>query len=138
MVATVKVIPFSAPEHVVDAAVKAAQNPSPLIKVVPFRAKKVGLILTQLRGTKDKVLLGTVKTVTNRIEALGSELIETKTIQHREGEIAQALQQLLDQGCDIALISGASAIVDRRDVGPMGIEMAGGYIDHFGLSLIHI
>ena len=130
MVATVKVIPFSAPEHVVDAAVKAAQNPSPLIKVVPFRAKKVGLILTQLRGTKDKVLLGTVKTVTNRIEALGSELIETRTIEHQEAEIAKALRQVLDQRCDMVLISGASAIVDRRDVVPMGIEIAGGHVDH--------
>ena len=135
MVATVKVIPFSAPEHVVDAAVKAAQNPSPLIKVVPFRAKRVGLILTQLRGTKDKVLLGTVKTVTNRIEALGSELIETRTIEHQEAEIAKALRQVLDQTCDMVLISGASAIVDRRDVVPMGIEMAGGHIDHFGMPV---
>jgi len=135
MVATVKVIPFSAPEHVVDAAVKAAQNPSPLIKVVPFTAKKVGLILTQLCGTKDKVLLGTIKTVTNRIEALGSELIETRTIEHQEAEIAKTLRQVLDQGCDMVLISGASAIVDRRDVVPMGIEIAGGHIDHFGMPV---
>ena len=135
MVATVKVIPFSAPEHIVAAAAKTARSPRPLIEVVPFRAKKVGLILTQLPGTKDSVLLGTVRTVTNRIEALGSRLIATKTAEHEESEIAKSVQQSLEQGCDIILISGASAIVDRRDVVPMGVEMAGGHVDHFGMPV---
>ena len=41
MVATVKVIPFSAPERTVEAAAREAGSPEPLIKVAPFRPKRM-------------------------------------------------------------------------------------------------
>jgi molybdenum cofactor cytidylyltransferase len=135
MVATVKVIPFSAPERTVEAAAREAENPEPLIKVAPFRPKKVGLIMTRLPGTKDSVLAGTVKTVRNRVEALGSRLVGQSTVQHEEAEVAKAINNSIGQQCEIILISGASAIVDRRDVIPLAIEMAGGQVDHFGMPV---
>src|SRR3546814_8729815 len=38
-------------------------------------------------------------------------------------------------GCDILMMSGASAIVDRRDVLPAGLEAAGGRVTHFGMPV---
>ena len=135
MVATIKVIPFSAPERMVEAAAREAGSPEPLIKVAPFRPKRIGLIMTRLTGTKDSVLANTVNTVSNRIESLGSRLITQGTVQHEEIEVAKAITTSIEQGCEIILISGASAIVDRRDVIPLAIEMAGGKVDHFGMPV---
>jgi molybdenum cofactor cytidylyltransferase len=42
---------------------------------------------------------------------------------------------LIDDGHDLVLIAGASAIVDRRDVVPAAIARAGGGIDHFGMPV---
>ena len=39
------------------------------------------------------------------------------------------------EGCDLFLIAGASAIVDRHDVVPAGIEQAGGKVIHFGMPV---
>jgi len=39
------------------------------------------------------------------------------------------------QGVDLLLVVGASAVVDRRDVGPAGIVRAGGEILHFGMPV---
>ena len=39
------------------------------------------------------------------------------------------------QGADLLLVVGASAVVDRRDVGPSGIVRAGGEILHFGMPV---
>ena len=38
-------------------------------------------------------------------------------------------------GADLLLVAGASAVVDRRDVGPAGIVAAGGEILHFGMPV---
>ena len=38
-------------------------------------------------------------------------------------------------GCDLFLIAGASAIVDRHDVVPLGIAEAGGKVHHFGMPV---
>jgi molybdenum cofactor cytidylyltransferase len=135
MVATVKVIPFSAPERTVEAAAREAGSPEPLIKVAPFRPKRISLIMTRLTGTKDSVLASTVNTVSNRIESLGSRLVTQGTVHHEETEVAKAITTSIEQGCEIILISGASAIVDRRDVIPLAIEIAGGKVDHFGMPV---
>ena len=50
-------------------------------------------------------------------------------------EIAEALGELKQEGCDIFLVAGASAIVDRHDVVPAGIERAGGTLIHFGMPV---
>jgi len=42
---------------------------------------------------------------------------------------------LKGEGCDIYLVAGASAIVDRHDVVPSGIEQAGGKVIHFGMPV---
>ncbi len=49
--------------------------------------------------------------------------------------MAQALEALIRQGADLLLVVGASAVVDRRDVGPAGIVRAGGEILHFGMPV---
>src|SRR5262249_51351372 len=36
---------------------------------------------------------------------------------------------------DILLVAGASAVVDRRDVIPAGIERSGGVVEHFGMPV---
>ena len=135
MVATVKVIPFSAPGRVIKAAKKLAENSSHVIKVAPFTTKSVGLILTRLPGTKQSVLANTVKTVRARVETVGSVLKTSEILDHDETAIEAAIKTMYSGGCELILISGASAIVDRRDVVPLGLESAGGTIDHFGMPV---
>ena len=54
---------------------------------------------------------------------------------HDAAAIAGALEELKTEGCDIYLVAGASAIVDRHDVVPAGIEQAGGKVIHFGMPV---
>ena len=44
-------------------------------------------------------------------------------------------REQISRGIEIVLIAGASAIVDRRDVIPAGIEAAGGEVLHFGMPV---
>jgi len=136
MVATVKIIPYAAPKEAVHRAIDVAKSANrPLVSVKPFRPMRAGLVQTRLPGTRDKVLDKAVGTTSKRLTSLGSTLAGERRCGHDAGEIAGALTALKKEGCDIFLIAGASAIVDRHDVVPTGIERAGGTLIHFGMPV---
>lgn len=134
MLATVKVIPFAAPRAVVERSVAVA-GAEPIVRVAPFAAHDVGLILTRLPETKESVIDKTVTTVKTRLDALGSSLAVEIRCDHHEDAVAEAVTELRGKGCKPILIFGASAITDRRDVIPAGIEAAGGTVEHFGMPV---
>ncbi len=136
MVATVKVIPYAAPRTAVDRAIGVAKSANqPLISVAPFKPMRAGLVQTRLPGTRDKVLDKAVGTTGKRLTSLGGSLAGERRCGHDAASIAAALMELKSEGCDIYLVAGASAIVDRHDVVPAGIEQAGGRVIHFGMPV---
>lgn len=135
MVATIKVIPFAAPRAVVARAAALAAEGTPLIRVQPFLGRQIGLVLSRLPGLKESILDGTVRTVTARVRGVGARLVGERRVDHASGAIAEAVQAMIRDGADMILISGASAIVDRRDVIPQAIVDAGGEVDHFGMPV---
>jgi molybdenum cofactor cytidylyltransferase len=136
MVATVKIIPYAAPRNAVSRAIEVAQSANqPLVSVVPFKPMRAGLVQTRLPGTRDKVLDKAVGTTIKRLTSLGGALVGERRVAHESRAIAGALEELKGEGCDVFLIAGASAIVDRHDVVPAGIERAGGEVTHFGMPV---
>ncbi len=132
MVATIKVIPFAVQGAKLEAA--EAINLSPL-RLMPYQPLRVGLVMTSLPGMKDSILAGTAEATAARVVGLTGTLLPPIETEHTEPAIAAALQRLVIQGAQILLVAGASAVVDRRDVGPAGIVKAGGKILHFGMPV---
>ena len=135
MMATVKVIPFAAPEATVAAAARLAAEGGPLVSLAPFAPKTIGLVMSRLPGARASVLDNTARTVRERAARVGARVLEDRRVDHEEGAIAEAVSTLVAIGADIVLVSGASAVVDRRDVAPAAIERAGGRIEHFGMPV---
>jgi molybdenum cofactor cytidylyltransferase len=135
MVATIKIIPFAAPRSAVARCVEVAGGDSPPIRVAALARKSVGLVQTRLPGTKTSVLDKTVATTRARLAALGSTLAHDLVCDHEETAIAEAIDALRRHGCEIILVQGASAIVDRRDAIPAAIERSGGDVVHFGMPV---
>lgn len=136
MIATIKVIPFAVPGKVLGVAEAVARaGKGPAFAVHPFRPLKVGLVLTELTGIKESVMEGAVEATTARVEDLRGTMLPVERVRHEEGPIAEALNRLKRAGAELLLIAGASAVVDRRDVGPAAIVRAGGQIVHFGMPV---
>ena len=133
MVATVKVIPFAVAGGVLDRAEAAAVAPP--MTLCAFRPRPVGMVLSTLPGIKPSVLEGTVAAMRARVEGVGGTLLPTLTCAHDSDAIAEALRTLTGQGAALLLVAGASATVDRRDVGPAAIVLAGGSLRHFGMPV---
>lgn len=129
LVATVKVIPFAVPAGTTRRCVDVGEA----IRLVPLVARRVALIQTRLSGTRDKVLDKTTDVIGGRLAGLGSILASEVRCDHTEAALTAAITAHTDH--DMILISGASAIVDRRDVVPAALVAAGGQVDHFGMPV---
>ena len=135
MVATIKVIPFAASRRVVEHCVEIAEEGGPILRLATLKARTVGLIQTRLPGMRESVLDSTTGAVATRLSRLDGSLAAEVRCAHSRTEVADAVGQLHGKGCDVILIAGASAIVDRRDVVPAAVVAAGGAIDHFGMPV---
>ena len=133
LIATVKIITFGVPSETVNRAIAA--NGRGIVGVAPFQRLAIGLIQTQLPGTKESVLDKTVETTRVRLGTLGLGLNREVRCGHNVAEVAAALKTFGPAGCDIALVLGASAIVDRRDVVPAAVEQADGVVEHLGMPV---
>jgi len=135
MIATVKIIPFSAPLSAVTLAERIAGERGPLIAVARFRPMSAGLVMTRLPATKDSVLDKTAEVVAARLAEYGSRLAAVRRCAHDAAEVADAVNRQLAEGCSPILVYGASAITDRHDEIPAGIVAAGGEVLHFGMPV---
>ena len=134
MLATIKVIPFAVPGAVLG-VIEALAKGRTAISVQPFRQLSVGLVLTELPGLKESVMEGAVEATSARVTALLGTMLPVERVRHEEAPVADALTRLRKAGAQLLLIAGASAVVDRRDVGPAAILRAGGAIEHFGMPV---
>src|SRR5258708_6652948 len=135
MIATVKVIPFAVSAAARDRAVAVAHAASPLVRIAPYRVRKVGVVSTVLPGLADKVIEKTLRVTQERLAPAGAKIVAERRVAHESAPLARALCDVLDAGAELVIVFGASAIADRRDVIPTAIEAVGGEIEHFGMPV---
>jgi molybdenum cofactor cytidylyltransferase len=135
MIATVKIIPFAVGSEARDRAMAVAGKAKPLLRVVPYQIRKVGVISTLLPGLADKVVEKTLKITADRLAPAGAAIIADKRVRHTQGDVAAAIGDVLREGAELVIVFGASAIADRRDVIPAAIVDTGGQVEHFGMPV---
>src|SRR5437016_8768174 len=135
MIATVKIIPFAVSGEARDNAVAAARAAKPIIRIAPFRVRKVGIISTLLPGLADKVIEKTLKVTAERLAPAGAEIVAERRVPHQTRALAAALEEVLGAGAELVVVFGASAIADERDVIPAAVESIGGRVEHFGMPV---
>ena len=133
MIATVKIIPFAVGDASRTAALAVAK-PS-FLRVAPYKIKKVGVISTLLPGLAGKVVDKTLKITQQRLAPTGAAIVAERRVPHERAALAKALEEVLNDGAELVVVFGASAIADRRDVIPAAVEAVGGRIEHFGMPV---
>jgi molybdenum cofactor cytidylyltransferase len=135
MIATVKIIPFAVQRGERDAALAVARQSHPLVRVAPYRIRKVGVVSTLLPGLADKVIEKTLKVTMERLAPAGAGIVAERRAPHEPAALAAAIGEVLRAGAELVIVFGASAIADRRDVIPAAVEAIGGRIEHFGMPV---
>jgi molybdenum cofactor cytidylyltransferase len=134
MVATVKIIPFAVSAEVLAEGLRVI-GAKPMVEVQPFQQRRIGLVLTEVTGMKPGLVKKSEVTMADRLHALGAGLAAVETCAHDIAAVQGAIARMRDQGCDMLLLFGASAIVDRGDVVPAGLVAAGGRVVHLGMPV---
>lgn len=133
MVATVKIIPFAVEEELVAEAVNVIAQ-GRVLELVASRQLRVGLIATCLPSLKPASMDKTARILADRLKPTGSEIVVEERVEHTSAAVGAALTGMQSQ-CDLVIIFGASAITDRADVLPAGIEESGGEVGYFGMPV---
>ena len=135
MIATVKIIPFAVARAARDQAVATAEKAKPVVRVAPYKVRRIGIVSTLLPGLAPKVVEKTLKITAARIAPAGASIIAERRVPHEQAALARAIDEVLKAGAELVIVFGASAIADRRDVIPAAIEAVGGEIEHFGMPV---
>lgn len=133
MAATVKIIPYAVPQAPLSRALAAAGNAT--LRVAPYRLSRVGVVSTLLPGLKPATVDKTLRVLAERLAPTGARIASETRVAHEATAVAEALTGTLAEGADLVVVFGASAIADRRDVIPAGIEAAGGAVAHLGMPV---
>jgi len=131
MLATVKIIPYAAPDGAVAAA-EAMLVGGTAIRVNPLARKTASLILTRTKGLAEKLVTKGAEAVRARVAALGIELVSEQRVAHVTAELARAVAEAPGE---MVLILTGSATSDRNDVGPAALVAAGGRLTRFGMPV---
>ncbi|MEL7524704.1 MAG: molybdopterin-binding/glycosyltransferase family 2 protein [Pseudomonadota bacterium] len=132
MIATAKIISFAVSQADLKRAEEAVRG---AVRIAPFRPRKVGLVATCLPHLKTKTMDKTRRVLEDRLRPSGSALVAEARVPHDERSVAAAIASQLAAGADFLVLFGASAVVDRLDVLPAAVDLAGGTVSHLGMPV---
>jgi molybdenum cofactor cytidylyltransferase len=136
MVGTTKILPYAIPEIEVSEVEREARGRAPILRVEPLPARRAGLVLAGSRGAEERVVAGFRGGLEPRLHGLGSTLEASDYVVLEEESGAEALGEAIERqlrgGIEIVLLAGETAIMDRHDIAPRAVELAGGEVVCFG------
>lgn len=129
LVATVKIIPYALARELLVQVV-AAVGP---LAVKRFRHGLRAILIRTVRDGETAKGTAKAEAVTReRLERLGMAMTVGDPVAHAVGPLSDALA---GARADLALVAGATATADRRDVIPAAIERAGGTVARVGMPV---
>jgi molybdenum cofactor cytidylyltransferase len=135
-VGTTKVLPYAVPEIEVRAVEAEAAGRAAILRVDALSPRRAGLVLAGSRGAEERVVSGFRGGLEPRLHALGSTLeqIDYVVLEEESGAeaLGEAIERQLGAGIEIVLLAGETAIMDRHDIAPRAVELAGGEVVCFG------
>ncbi|PPR11876.1 MAG: Nicotine blue oxidoreductase [Alphaproteobacteria bacterium MarineAlpha11_Bin1] len=135
VLATIKIITFGVSRDIINRCIEATLEGNKPIRLAAYTPQKIGFVQTLLPGLKKNLIAKASDVTSKRLSLMNLDIADERHCAHDIMEITKNLIALEGSGCSIALVLGASAIVDRRDTVPSAIKAAGGEIEHLGLPV---
>jgi hypothetical protein len=135
VVAGTKVIPLYVPEAKLNIVEELCQKKGYVIKVIPFKAKKVGVVITGNEVFKGRIKDRFGDTIKRKVEPLGSAINHQTIVPDDESLIAQAVSEMRDNGSEVIFVCGGLS-VDPDDVSVEGVAKSGAEIISYGAPVM--
>ena len=132
VLATIKIIPFAVPETVLAQVEARGQSAQRVIEVRPLHVLQVGVVLVGSARAQKRIEAGVYPAIEARVAALGAAVVALRYVLPDEQAVAEAVSEMLTGGIGLFIVAVETSIMDRDDVTPVGIRLAGGLIEHYG------
>ena len=134
-VAATRAIPLIMKRIRIERAAAIARQNGAVLSVTALRQAKVGLVITGNEVYHGLIEDRFAPILTEKVAALGSRVDGIAFAPDDEKLIHNAIQNHLDRGCDLLMLSGGMS-VDPDDVTRKGIELAGATEMHYGSAVL--
>ena len=124
LIAATRAIPLVMQRAPIDRAAAIARQNGAVVSVKQLRCARVGLMITGNEVYHGLIEDRFAPVLTEKVEGLGSEVVDLEFAPDDAEVISQAICSLLERGCDLLILSGGMS-VDPDDVTRHGIRLAG-------------
>jgi len=115
--------------------VRELAGPEPIMKVVPYREYKVGIVTTGNEVFYGRIEDTFTPVVREKIEYFGSKVVGHKVTNDDNENIEKCIKELLDEGCDMIVCTGGMS-VDPDDKTPLAIRNVCGSVVSYGAPVL--
>lgn len=129
-----RIIPLIIEKERMEEAKKIGGN-EPLLKILPYREKKVGIVTTG-----NEVYYGRIKdsfgpVIRNKLEEFPAEILGQTIVDDQKGNIRAAILDFIEQGADVVVCTGGMS-VDPDDCTPGAIMETGARVVSYGAPVL--
>ena len=115
--------------------VRALCGDEPIMKVVPYKSRKVGIVTTGNEVFYGRIQDTFTPVVKEKVEFFGAEVIGHKITNDSNENIEKCIRELLSEGCDMILCTGGMS-VDPDDKTPLAIRNVCGSVVTYGAPVL--
>ena len=135
IVAGTRSIPLTIPEEKVRQVEEIGKKNAPVIQILPFRRRKVGIVVTGSEIYEKRIKDRSAEIVKKKIERFGSWVWKSVIVPDDAKKIGQEIQKMKAQGCQVIVATGGLS-VDPDDRTLAGIRRSGGEVISYGVPVL--
>lgn len=114
---------------------QAVTKGEPILKIIPFKPKKVGLITTG-----NEVFYGRIEdtfspVIIEKFKEYKSEIIMHEIFEDNDAKVTDCIKRMIDEGCEVICCTGGMS-VDPDDKTPLAIKNTGAEIVSYGAPVL--
>ena len=129
-----RVIPLVIEKEKMEKAKEAAGD-EPILKLLPLKPKKFGLVTTGNEVYYGRIEDTFTPVIIEKMAEYGCEMVSHVVLNDDHEKITEAINQMLSDGCDMILCTGGMS-VDPDDKTPLAVRNAGVNIVSYGAPVL--
>lgn len=134
LIAGMRVIPLVIEKEKMHAAKETAGD-APIIRVVPFRQKKIGVVTTGSEVFHGRIQDAFTPVIKEKFAEYHSVITKHVVLDDNCEEITCAILSMMDKGCDMVVCTGGMS-VDPDDRTPLAIRNTGANVVSYGAPVL--
>jgi molybdenum cofactor synthesis domain-containing protein len=135
IVAGTRTIPLTIPEGKVRRVEAIGKRKTPVIEILPFGRKKVGIVVTGSEIYESRIKDRSAEIVKKKIESYGSRVEKSVILPDDPKRIGQEIQKMKAEGCQVIVTTGGLS-VDPDDRTLAGIRRSGAKVTSYGVPVL--